>query len=107
MNKSLKTKKLLTGAVASLFAVGLTGCNNPDLPPPPEGTDCNDYDWNDDLGVWECDDYDSRHYGHYFYGGGFYSNRSSLFQSKSYKSYKSSSSFKGGFGSSSKGGFGG
>jgi hypothetical protein len=107
LKKSSKTKKLLAGASASIFAVGLAGCNDPDLPPPPENTDCNDYEWDDDLGVWECDDYDSRHYGHFFYGGNIFKSKSSLLQSQSYKSYKSSSSFKGGFGSSSKGGFGG
>lgn len=107
MNNNSKTKKLMTGAMASIFAVGLTGCNDPDLPPPPEGTDCNDFEWDDDLGVWECDDYDSRSYGYFFYGGKLFSSKSSLLKSSGYKSYQSSSSFKGGFGSSSKGGFGG
>jgi hypothetical protein len=107
LNKSSKTKKLLTGAAASIFAVGLTGCSDPNLPPPPEGTDCNDYEWDKDLGVWECDDNDSRYYGHFFYGGRLYTSKSSLLQSSSYKSYKSSSSYKSGFGSSSNGSFGG
>jgi hypothetical protein len=103
-----KTKKLITGAVASIFVVGIAGCSDPDLPPPPENTDCNDWEWDDNLGVWECDDYDSRYYGHSYYGGKSYKSKSDLLQSQAYKSYKSSSSFKGGgFGSSSKGGFGG
>ena len=37
----------------------------------------------------------------------FSANKSALRNSAAYKSYKSSSSFKGGFGSGSKGGFGG
>lgn len=107
MKNVSKTKKLITGAVASIFAVGLTGCSDPGLPPPPDNLECNDYEWDDDLGVWECDDYDSRYYGHFFYGGKVFSSKSSLLKSQTYKSYKSSSSFRGGFGSSSKGGFGG
>jgi hypothetical protein len=107
LKKYSKTKKLLTGAVASIFAVGLTGCSSQDLPPLPEGTDCNDWEWDNDSGVWECDDNDSRYYGHFFYGGKLFKNKRSLLHSSSYKSYQSSSTFKGGFGASSKGGFGG
>lgn len=107
MKIGTKTKKLLSGAAASIFAVGLAGCSTQDLPPTPEGTDCDEWEWEDDLGVWECDDDDSTRFGHFFYGGKSYKSKSSLFQSSSYQSYKSSSSFKGGFGSSSKGGFGG
>lgn len=87
------------------------GCNNDEsLPPVPEGTDCGDWEWEAEEGVWECDDYDSPHFGYFYYGGKLFSSKSSLKSSSAYKSYRSSSSFKGGssgFGSGSSGGFGG
>ncbi|QGQ45008.1 hypothetical protein [Metabacillus sediminilitoris] len=104
-----KTTTLITG-ILSASMITAAGCNNESLPPVPEGTDCNDWEWEDDEGVWECDDYDSSHYGYFFYGGKSYSSKSSLKSSSAYQSYKSSSSFKGGssgFGKGSSGGFGG
>lgn len=102
-----KTHWLITGVITSLVAGSLAGCTQQDLPPEPDDNRCSDWDWDDEEGVWECDDRSSRHYGHFFYGGAFYKSKSSLLKSSAYKSYKSSSSFKGGFGSGSKGGFGG
>jgi hypothetical protein len=101
-----KTQWLVTGVITSLVAGTLSACSN-DLPPKPDDRNCRDWDWDDEQGVWQCDDTRSTYYGHYFYGGSYYRNKSSLLKSSSYKSYKSSSSFKGGFGSGSKGGFGG
>lgn len=101
-----KTQWLITGVLTSLIAGTLTGCSQ-ELPPKPDDNRCSDWDWDDEEGVWECDDTHSRYFGHYFYGGTFYKNKSALLNSSAYKSYKSSSSFKGGFGSGSKGGFGG
>ncbi|KGM44621.1 hypothetical protein P9D43_10125 [Neobacillus niacini] len=110
-----KTQWLISGVLTSLMAgTTLAGCSQAqDLPPVPEDTDCADWEWDDDEGVWQCDDNRSSHYGHFFYGGMFFHSRSALLNSSAYKSYrssksyKSSSSFKGGFGSGSKGGFGG
>ncbi|RSK29322.1 hypothetical protein EJF36_09910 [Bacillus sp. HMF5848] len=85
----------------------MSACSNQSLPPTPDDPNCDDWDWDNELGVWECDDYDSDYRGAYFYGGRYFKGKSSLLQSSKYKSYKSSSSFKGGFGSGSKGGFGG
>jgi uncharacterized membrane protein YgcG len=111
-----KTNKLLTGIISATM-ITAAGCgNNESLPPVPEDTDCGDWEWEADEGVWECDDDYSSHYGHYFYGGRFYSTKSRLKTSSAYKSYKSSGSFKGGgktassssgFGKGSSGGFGG
>ena len=101
-----KTQWLVTGVLTSLIAGTLSGCSD-DRPPKPNDTSCRDWDWDDDQGVWQCDDTRSTHYGHFFYGGSYYRSKSSLLKSSPYKSYKSSSSFKGGFGSGSKGGFGG
>ncbi|MGM7723250.1 hypothetical protein [uncultured Metabacillus sp.] len=105
-----KTNKLLTGIISATMMT-ISGCsNNESLPPVPEGTDCDDWEWEADEGVWECDDDTSSHYGHYYYGGKFYNSKSSLTASSTYKSYKSSTSFKGGgsgFGKGSSGGFGG
>jgi hypothetical protein len=101
-----KTQWLITGVLTTLVTGTLSGCSD-DLPPKPEDTACADWDWDDEQGVWQCDDNNSRYYGHFFYGGAFYRSKSSLLKSPSYKSYQSSSSFKGGFGSGTKGGFGG
>ncbi|KAA0545280.1 hypothetical protein FZW96_18050 [Bacillus sp. BGMRC 2118] len=99
-----KTKRLLAGITAAVVAGSLVGCSDEaDRPAPPTDTDCDDWEWDNSDGVWECDDNSSRYYGHYFYGGGFFRNKSALYSSPSYKSYKSSSSFQGGkgFGSGS------
>lgn len=101
-----KTKKLLTGLFAGTFAAGMAGCGAEDLPPEPQTAECDDWDWDSDLGVYVCDDDDSSYRGSYFHNNRYYKNKSNLLSSSSYKSYKSSSSFKG-FGSGSKGGFGG
>lgn len=104
-----KTRLVMVGISATALTFGLTGCNSSsaDAPAPPNDTDCDDWEWDSDDGVWECDDDRSSHYGHYYYGGKFYSGKSSLLQSTNYKSYKKSSSFAGdsntssGFGSGS------
>nr|WP_233096619.1 DUF3943 domain-containing protein [Fictibacillus halophilus] len=88
----------------------LSGCNDQaqDIPPEPTDSECQDWEWDEDDGVYECDDTGSRYFGHYYHGGTYYKGKSSLLKSSAYKSYKSSSSFKGGgsgFGGSS--GFGG
>jgi hypothetical protein len=96
-----KTKKLLAGvSTSALIMATLSGCGEEETLPIPEDTECEDWDWDSDLGVWECDDYDSPHYGFFFYGAKYYTKKS-LKSSSSYKTYKSSSSFKG-FGSGNK-----
>ena len=37
--------------------------------PKPNDKSCSDWDWDDELGVWQCDDSSSGYRGHYFYGG--------------------------------------
>lgn len=106
MNSS-KTKKMVTGVISSIIALSITGCSDEALPPKPDNVSCSDWEWDDDLGVWRCDDSSSSHHGSYFHSGKSYKNKSSLIKSADYKSYSSSSSFKGGFGSGTKGGFGG
>ena len=106
-----KTKKLLSGIVSTAMITGLTACSdNSSRPPVPDDASCDDWEWDANDGVWECDDEDSQRYGHYFYGGSYYSSKKNLHASSAFKSYKSGSSIKGGssgFGSGSKGGFGG
>ncbi len=101
-----KTKKIMIGVTATALTIGLVRCGttNADLPPKPTDQSCGDWDWDDEDGVWECDDYSSGHYGHYYYGGTYYRDKSSLLNNNAYKSYKNSSSFKGGIKASS--GFG-
>ncbi len=73
----------------------------------PDDPSCDTWDWDDDDGVWECDDYDSPHYGAYYLGGSYFASKSALKKSSSYKSYQSSSDFKGGKSGFSKGSSGG
>jgi hypothetical protein len=105
--KENKTKKIVGTAIVAALSLTAAGCSDASLPPQPEDQECNEWDWDDELGVWECDEYDSNRFGYYYYGGMYYASKAGLIKSKPYKSYKGSSSFKGGFGSGSKGGFGG
>lgn len=111
VNKMSKTKKLLSGVISAAVVTTMAGCGQQQsLPPIPEDTECGDWEWDYDDGVWECDDIDSPRYGHLFYAGMFFASRSALRADPGFKNYKSSSSFKGGksgFGSGSKGGYGG
>ncbi|MCA1029443.1 hypothetical protein LCL95_00195 [Bacillus timonensis] len=104
-----KTKKLMSAVLSGVMVTSTAACGNAqtDLPPVPDTDECRDWDWDDELGVWECDDERSRYYGGFFYGSKFFKTKSALTSSSAYKSYKSSPSFKGGFSSGSKGGFGG
>jgi hypothetical protein len=117
-----KTKKVMAGISATALMMGLVGCNNnqqavpdrdwdqdgsspdeqdwssgegQDRPPVPEGTDCSDWEWDEEDGVWECDDSRSPYFGHFFFGGMFFSNRSMLYKSNDYMNYKKSPAFKG------------
>ncbi|MDP7978379.1 hypothetical protein [Bacillus multifaciens] len=101
-----KTKLLVTGVLSSLMAGTLSGCTK-DLPPKPNDRSCSDWDFDDELGVWRCDDNHSSYHGHYYYSGNYYQNKSTFKSSPEFKSYQSSSNFKGGIGSGSKGGSGG
>ncbi|GAB6474042.1 aminotransferase yhxA [Bacillus cereus] len=102
-----KTKKLMIGIISGITAIGLSGCVN-SVPPKPKDGECKNWKFDKSDGVYKCGDNHSTHYGHYYYGGMYYPNKNSLHANSSYKSYKNSSSFKGGngFGSGSKG-FGG
>lgn len=106
----VKTKKIMVGITSTALMFGLAGCNqnddewetqqsgtsvSQDIPPAPQDQECSEWDWDDDDGVWECDEGSSRYYGHYYYGGHYYGSRSALFNSSAYKSYKKGSSFKG------------
>lgn len=98
-----KTKKVMTGISSTALMLGLAGCGSGspdpyaavDLPPVPDDQNCMDWEWDLDDGVWECEDSNSGHYGHYYYGGKYYSSKPLLYKSKSYSSYKNSSTFKG------------
>ncbi|MFP3727545.1 aminotransferase yhxA [Priestia filamentosa] len=98
-----KTGSLMMGIVSGIAALGIAGCSN-NLPEKPKDKNCNDFEWDYDDGVYECEDKSSHYYGHSYFNGTYFSNKAALKKSTSYKNYKSSSSFKGssGFGSGSK-----
>ena len=99
-----KTKNMMKGVITAALVTSLTACGE-DRPPEPTGYDCDDWDWDSETGTYYCDDDDSYYGGRYYHSGSFYSSKSSLKSSPSYKSYQSS--YKSGIGSGSKGGFGG
>lgn len=88
-------------AFATVSAVGLTlalsGCSDSAaaVPPKPADKDCNNWQYDSTLGVWQCKDSSSSHYNAFYHGGSYYSSEESLKSSSSYKSYKASSSFAG------------
>ncbi|KFN01606.1 hypothetical protein D0U04_03010 [Bacillus clarus] len=102
----VKTKWLVGGVLTSLMTGTLFGCTQ-NLPPEPNDNSCADWDWDDELGVWRCDDNNSSYRGHYYYGGRYYQDKTTFKSSPEFKVYQSSSEYKGGIGSGSKGGFGG
>jgi uncharacterized lipoprotein YehR (DUF1307 family) len=117
-----KTKKLMAGVATSVMAFSMSGCgqnqyeSSTTLPPEPTEYDCDDWEWDDNEGTYYCDDRKSSHFGAFFLLGSMFSNRSALRNSPNYASnlskYKnaqsgSSSGYKSGIGSGSKGGFGG
>jgi len=99
-----KGKKLAAGLMMAALTVSLSGCGNA-LPPVPKQQGCDDWEWDDDLGVYQCDDQGSSNYHGYYYGGSMYRTKSALMGSKSYVNYTKGSSFKGksGFGTGTKG----
>lgn len=98
-----KTKKMMAGVVATVMTMSMAGCNDAALPPEPTGTDCDDWDWDDETGTYYCDDHDSRYFGGFFYAGRVFSSKSALRNSSDYKSYFNG--YKSGIGSGSRGGF--
>lgn len=99
-----KTKKMMAGVLAAALVTSLAACGQ-DRPPKPTGTDCDDWDWDEDTGTYYCDDYNSSHSGGYYHGGRYYSSKQALQSSSTYKSY--ATQYKSGIGSGTKGGFGG
>jgi hypothetical protein len=95
---------MMKGVITAALVSSLAACGQ-NRPSEPTGYDCDDWDWDKETGTYYCDDRNSAYGGHYYYGGSFYSNKSALKSSSSYKSYQSS--YKSGIGSGSKGGFGG
>ncbi|QFT91101.1 hypothetical protein FIU87_20835 [Bacillus sp. THAF10] len=91
-----KTKKVLTSVSATIFALGMTGCGSEEdtLPEVPSDDRCQEYEWDNEEGVYVCDDDDSDYYRSYYHGGSFFKNKSALKNNSSYKSYRNSTTFK-------------
>lgn len=102
------------GTAVTLMMTGC-GANTANLPTKPTEANCNDWDYDEKTGTYQCDDTHSNYRGHYFYGGSYYNTASALMASNAYKNGVTSgkiapnqSTSKSGFGSGSKGGsFGG
>lgn len=111
MKRNNIMKGLITTASVLALSITLAGCSdNVAKPPKPKDKSCNDWQWDDIFGVWQCEDSHSHYHGSYYYGGRYYSSSSKLKSSSSYQSYTSSSHFAGNSESVSSGhesGFGG
>lgn len=100
----MKTKTVLLSILGLATVMATTGCTSQadgNYPPQPsEDAGCDDWDWNDELKVWECDEYDGGSGGSgssggrvYYHNGKLYKSKQSLITSSDYDSYKKSSSF--------------
>lgn len=116
MKKNVLKGIIATASLAAL-SIGMVGCSADDssnLPPKPTDKSCNDWQWNDSLGVWQCKDTNSVHNGNFYYHG-YFGDENSLKSNSNYQSYTKSSDFAGGshasdsesVSSAHEGGFGG
>lgn len=91
-----KTKKMMAGITATALTLSLVGCSTSNgtsnstsngistsnLPAKPTEGDCNDWEWSEENGVWQCDDSHSSHYRSYYHGGRYYKTLSELQNSR-------------------------
>jgi uncharacterized lipoprotein YehR (DUF1307 family) len=103
-----KTKKMMAGVLTTALMTSLVACGSTDQarPAKPKDKSCDKWKWDEDTQTYYCSD-SSSHSGAYYHGGRYYGSKKQLTSSSAYKSFKSSSSYKSGIGSGSKGGFGG
>ena len=118
-NTEKMLKGVLKSATATVLAFGMSGCGNAQnvsRPDEPNDSSCDEWEYEEEYGVFECEDDGSMYRDHYYYGGMYYPSSSALKKSSKYKSYAKSSNFvkttsktsgKTGVGSGTKGGFGG
>lgn len=93
----------MTGISSIALMTAMVGCSS-NQTKAPNDPECKDWEYDNDDGVWECDDSSSNRYGHYYHGGTYYSNKDSLRKSSSYNKSSKSSGFGSGSKSSSFGG---
>ncbi|GGE69466.1 aminotransferase yhxA [Priestia taiwanensis] len=98
-----KTKKALIGVTTALAAT-LAGCeeDSANLPEKPSDAECSDWDFEEEEGVWVCDEKGSSRYRSYYYGGAYFGTKNALKADNNYKTYTQTPQFKSGFGSGSK-----
>ncbi|MDM8150372.1 hypothetical protein SAMN04487776_103297 [Priestia megaterium] len=104
-----KTKKMMAGVLTTALMTSLVACGSTDQarPAKPKDKSCDKWKWDENTQTYYCSDSSSSHSGSYYHGGRYYGSKKQLTSSSAYKSFKSSSSYKSGIGSGSKGGFGG
>jgi hypothetical protein len=98
-----KTKKALIG-VTTAFAATLAGCgdDSANLPEKPQDAECSDWDFEEEEGVWVCDEQGSSRHGSYYYGGAYFATKNALKSNSNYQTYTQTPQFKSGFGSGTK-----
>ncbi len=105
--------KQATLAATLLVGTTLSGCGSDNAKAErPDDPDCDDYEYDNDEGVWYCDDSSSTHSGFFYWGGSYFASRAlmhSAMRTKGYtprsKDVKSYNSKTKGFGTGSSSGF--
>lgn len=96
-----KTKKLMIGVTSTALTFGLVGCSDSATPEPPVDDNCGDWEWDEDDGVWECDDSRSSYLGYYYFAGKYFKSKSLLYANSGYKDYSAKYKSSTGFGKGS------
>ncbi|MGM7683916.1 hypothetical protein ACSVDA_17395 [Cytobacillus sp. Hm23] len=103
-----KTTKLIKGLSAAVIATGLSGCSSAaneytyettdigdgdtrTIPIEPSVVGCDEWDWDVDDEMYECDDDDSDYRGHYFYQNKLFKTKADIKSGKYSKSFVSTS----------------
>ncbi|MGL4820826.1 MAG: hypothetical protein ACRC5C_12720 [Bacilli bacterium] len=68
----------------------------PDSPPPySEDNACTEWEWDEEQGVWICDDSDSPNYRGYYFNNMFFATATLLMANSFYRNYSSSAAYRG------------
>jgi len=80
--------KQATLAATLLIGTTLSGCGTDDtMAEQPNDPDCDDYEYDDEEGVWYCDDASGPHYGFFYWGGTYFASRALMHSAMKKKGY--------------------
>lgn len=80
--------KQATLAATLLIGTTLSGCGSDNAKAErPDDPDCDDYEYDNDEGVWYCDDSSSTHSGFFYWGGSYFASRALMHSAMRTKGY--------------------